>query len=82
MERSSPMARAKGLRRLAVAQLGSSGVLDETEFRRRVIDMTIRKAVPVGLRAAAKVSPKHAEALEAAAVRCEQKRLTYKGLIQ
>ena len=70
---SSPQARAKGLRRLAVAQLGSAGVLDETEFRRRVVAMTIRKAVPVGLRAAASINPKHAEALEAAAVRCEQK---------
>ena len=29
---SSPAARAKGLRRLAVAQLGSAGALDETAF--------------------------------------------------
>src|SRR5262245_26523286 len=69
---SSPRARAKGLRRLAVAQLGSAGVLDEQEFRRRVVDMTIRKAVPVGLRAAARVNPQFADRLKAAALRCEQ----------
>ena len=69
---SSNAARAKGLRRLAVAQLGSAGVLDDREFMRRVAEMTIRKAVPIGLRAAAKLNPKHATALEAAAVRCEQ----------
>jgi hypothetical protein len=69
---SSPQARAKGLRRLAVAQLGSAGVLDDREFTRRVVEMTIRKAVPVGLRAAAKKNPAFADRLEAAAVRCEQ----------
>jgi hypothetical protein len=70
---SSPQARAKGLRRLAVAQLGSAGVLDEAEFRRRVVDVTIRKAVPVGLRAAASMKGNAAftERLEATAVRCE-----------
>jgi hypothetical protein len=69
---SSKAARAKGLRRLAVAQLGSAGHLDEQEFRRRVVDMTIRRSVPSALRSAAKVNPQHAEALEAAAVRCDQ----------
>jgi len=68
---SSPLARAAGLRRLAVAQLGSAGALDEGEFIRRVVEMTIRKAVPVALRSAATVNPKHADQLEAAAVRCE-----------
>src|SRR5262245_37323772 len=56
---SSRQARANGLRRLAVAQLGSAGVLDDEEFRRRVVEMTIRRAVPVGLRAAARVNPKY-----------------------
>jgi len=69
---SSPQARARGLRRLAVAQLGSAGVLDERAFVLRVVDVTIRKAVPVGLRTAARLNPQHATALEAAAVRCEQ----------
>jgi hypothetical protein len=68
---SSDQARAKGLRRLAVAQLGSAGVLDDRAFMRRVAEMTIRKAVPIGLRAAAKMNPKHAEKLDACAVRCE-----------
>jgi len=69
---SSNQARAEGLRRLALAQLGSAGVLDEKEFIRRVVEMTIRKAVPVGLRAVASRNPTHAKDLEAAAVRCEQ----------
>jgi hypothetical protein len=68
---SSDQARAKGLRRLAIAQLGSAGALDDREFMRRVAEMTIRRAVPVGLRAAAKLNPKNADKLEAAAVRCE-----------
>jgi hypothetical protein len=46
--------------------------LDEREFIRRVVEMTIRRAMPVGLRAAASLNPKHAGALEAAAVRCER----------
>jgi hypothetical protein len=68
---SSPQARAEGLLRLAVAQLGSAGVLDNKEFMRRVADMTIRRIVPIALRAAAKRNQKHAAKLEAAAVRCE-----------
>ena len=67
---SSNQARAKGLRRLALAQLGSAGVLDGEEFVRRVVDVTIRRVVPPALRAAATVNPTHADALEAAAVRC------------
>jgi hypothetical protein len=69
---SSRGARAQGLRRLALAQLGSAGVLDDEEFVRRVVEMTIRRAVPIGLRAAAVRNPKHAADLEAAAVRCER----------
>jgi len=69
---SSDQARAAGLRRLAVAQLGSKDALDDVEFVRRVFEMTIRKSVPAALRSAAKVNPKHAETLEAEAVRCER----------
>ncbi len=68
---SSDQARAQGLRRLGVAQLGSAGVLDEQEFVRRVVEMTIRKSLPLALRASAKLNPKHADKLEAAAMRCE-----------
>ena len=64
---SSNQARAEGLKRLAVAQLGSLGVLDDAEFRRRVIGMTIRKTVPVGLRAAATRNPTRAAAYAASA---------------
>lgn len=52
---SSPAARAKGLRRLAIAQLGSKDVLDEKVFLERVVEMTIRRIVPKALRAAASV---------------------------
>jgi hypothetical protein len=68
---SSSQARAAGLRRLALAQLGSAGVLDDREFTRRVVEMTIRRVVPLALRDAARRVPAHAQALEAAAVRCE-----------
>lgn len=64
---SSPAARAEGLKRLALAQLGSAGVLDDQEFRRRVVEMTIRTSVPLALRSAAKRVPTHAESLDAAA---------------
>src|SRR6478609_6915619 len=54
---SSEQARAKGLRRLALTQLGSAGVLDHQDFRRRVVKMTIQRAVPYALRAAAILNP-------------------------
>jgi hypothetical protein len=71
---SSDKARAKGMRRLAVAQLGSADVLDEREFARRVVEMTIRKQVPAALRAAAKIHPDsdHSARLLDAAARCEK----------
>lgn len=70
---SSNGARAKGLRRLALAQLGSAGVLDEQEFARRVAEMAIRKMVPIGLRAAASIQKdaQHRQSLLDAARRCE-----------
>ena len=52
---SSKQARAKGLRRLALAQLGSSGVLDEQDFVRRVSRLAIQSCVPQALRAAARL---------------------------
>jgi hypothetical protein len=70
---SSTQARAKGLRRLAVAQLGSAGVVDDCEFARRVVEVAIRGAVARALRAVASVQKdeKHRQALLDAAVRCE-----------
>jgi hypothetical protein len=71
---SSKQARAKGLRRLAVAQLGSKGYLDETEFRKRVVDYALRVSVPSALRSAASIQKdeKHKAALCEAANRCEK----------
>jgi hypothetical protein len=71
---SSRAARAKGLRRLAVAQLGSKGHLDEAEFRTRIVDLALRKSVPSALRSAASIckDEKHKAALCEAANRCER----------
>src|SRR5271157_5336588 len=69
---SSNQTRARGLRRLAVAQLGSTDVLDETEFVRRIADHAIRVSVPKALRMAAMlIEEKDLDALLAAARRCE-----------
>lgn len=69
---SSNKARAKGLRRIAVAQLGSEGVVDPKKFCALLAEQTIRQIVPLSMRSAAKVNPKFADKLEAAAVRCEK----------
>ena len=70
---SSEAARAHGLRRLALAQLGSRGALDDVVFAQRVAEMTIRRMVPIALRAAALFEAQpHASELEASAVLCEQ----------
>ena len=73
---SSKQARAKGLRRLALAQLGSAGILDEKEFRRRIVDNALGSTVPRAMRIAASVQKdaKHKAALLAAADRCERER--------
>jgi hypothetical protein len=71
---SSNEARAKGLRRLALIQLGSKGHLDDREFAKRLAELAIRKAVPVALRAAASVQKdaKHKAALLKRALICER----------
>ena len=53
---SSPAARAAGLRRLALAQLGSAGFLDESEFIKRVTGVVVRKSFPAAFRAVAAVT--------------------------
>ena len=70
---SSNQARAKGLRRLAVIQLGSKGNLDAAEFRKRVAELATKTCVPIALRAAASINkdPKHKQAMLDAANRCE-----------
>jgi len=71
---SSNAARAKGLRRLAVAQLGSAGHLDEKEFVKRIATHAISVSVPLALRSAASIhkNAEHRAALIEAAVRCEK----------
>lgn len=49
---SSNAARAKGMRKLAVAQLGSKGAIDETVFCRELAKLTIQRVLPVVLRKA------------------------------
>ena len=73
---SSDKARASGLRRLALIQLGSKDNLDDKEFARRLVDLAIGKQVPIALRAAASVhkDSNHKAALLAAADRCEKER--------
>ena len=70
---SSKAARAAGLRRLAVAQLGSRDVLDDREFGKRVAELAIRKSAPSALRAAASLqkNAEHKDSLLKAANRCE-----------
>jgi hypothetical protein len=70
---SSDAARAKGMRKLAVLQLGTKDVLDDVQFTRLVSAMTIRTVVPRALRRAAELHPQaeHKAALEKAALACE-----------
>jgi hypothetical protein len=71
---SSKAARAKGLRRLALAQLGSAGVVNDHEFAKRLAELAIRKCVPAALRSAASIQkdPTHKSAMLEAASRCEK----------
>ncbi len=52
---SSDVARAEGMRRLGIAQLGSAGFLDESEFIKAVLGVVIRKSFPTAFRAVAAV---------------------------
>jgi hypothetical protein len=49
---SSELARANGLRELALLQLGTAGVLDEVEFTEKVVLLVINKYLPPILRKA------------------------------
>jgi hypothetical protein len=70
---SSDVARSRGMRRLALAQLGSAGALDEKEFAKRCARLAIQTCVPAALRAAASIAkPEQKERLLAAAATCEQ----------
>jgi hypothetical protein len=52
---SSDQARARGMREVAIAQLGSNEV-DQVSFVKYVAEQTIRRIVPIALRSAAKRS--------------------------
>jgi hypothetical protein len=71
---SSPKARAIGMRRIAIAQLGSNEI-DQSVFVKELALATIRKIVPLALRAAAGMKglpAEHKLKLEGAALECEQ----------
>ena len=68
---ADPAARARGLRRLGIAQLGSTG-MDEKEFLRRLSEFTIGVIVPRVLRSAIKAGAD--PSLEDFAVRCEKEK--------
>ena len=68
---SSDAARAAGMRKLAVAQLGSDNI-DQKAFAKIVAEQTIRRVLPIALRNAANANPEHAEALNKAAKNCEE----------
>ena len=67
---SSNAARAAGMRRVAVAQLGSDQI-DQVEFTKELTLQVTRQLLPIALRAATSLNPDHAAALETAAVSCE-----------
>ena len=71
---SSDQARARSLRRLAIAQLGSAGVLDERKFVKRVATLAIKTCVPDALIAAASVCKNEVKrnAMLAAAKKCKK----------
>lgn len=71
---SSKEARSQGLRRLALAQLGSKDNLDEVEFTKSCSTLAIKIMAPIALRAAASIqkNEKHKHALNDAANRCEK----------
>jgi len=68
---SSDAARAKGLRRVAIMQLGTAGT-DRSEWRKILVELTIRHVLPEALEAAAKRNPRHADRLRAAVESCRR----------
>src|SRR5260221_6934430 len=62
--------RTEGMRKLAIAQLGSDKI-DQKKFALYVTVHTVKRLLPVTLRLAASFIPAHKEALEGAAIACE-----------
>lgn len=67
----SDEARTKGMRKLAVAQLGSESI-DQRAFADYVVVETIKRLLPLTLRHAGESNQKHAVALEEVAQACEK----------
>lgn len=69
---SSDKARAKGMRRIAIAQLGSDKI-DQLKFSTTLAELTIRKILPKALRIVAQLQTvlEHQQKLNEAADRCE-----------
>ena len=72
---SSNQIRAAGMRRLAIAQLGSDQI-DQKKFAQLLAKQIIRKVIPIALRSAAVLNQvrKNRDMLEKAAIRCEQQK--------
>jgi DNA polymerase III gamma/tau subunit len=69
---SSNAARAKGLRRIATAQLGTKDTLDEVEFATRLSMLTVKVVIPKALRSAAELQTEtHKTKLLEMALLCE-----------
>lgn len=68
---ASDAARARGLRRLSVMQLGTAGT-DREPWLRLLTELTIRRVVPAALGFAATCNPKSASALRAAGKLCAE----------
>jgi hypothetical protein len=66
----SPESRAKGLRDLGIAQIGSAGVVEDREFSKRLAEKTIRVLIPTLFRDL-KVTRENPRCM-AAADRCEK----------
>jgi len=69
---SSPAARAKGLRAVAIAQLGSLGVVGPVRYATLLAKKTIQRVIPIPFRDITERIPAHRDALLAAAERCER----------
>lgn len=65
-------ARTRGMRKLAIAQLGSESVVDDSQFTDYVVEQTIKRLIPVLFREIAPIYPTQTEAMLAAADRCER----------
>jgi hypothetical protein len=70
---TDPATRARGMKRLAIAQIGTADTIDDDDFAASVVRMAIRTILPTALRHFSRfVERIPAMAYEAAALRCEK----------